>query len=98
MEKTKHDYEIGEIDQYLFGKGEHLELYRKLGAHTVYEGDEPTGVYFAVWAPHAASVSVVGEFNEWDPSRHEMLRVGPVGIYTAFLWPRDARAPLPASP
>jgi 1,4-alpha-glucan branching enzyme len=59
MEKTKYDYEIGEIDQYLFGKGEHLELYRKLGAHTVYEGDEPTGVYFAVWAPHAASVSVV---------------------------------------
>ena len=85
MEKTKYDYEIGEIDQYLFGKGEHLELYRKLGAHTVYEGDEPTGVYFAVWAPHAASVSVVGEFNEWDPSRHEMLRVGPVGIYTAFI-------------
>ena len=58
-------YEIGELDQYLFGQGNHYEIYKKLGAHMVDdEGQE--GVYFAVWAPNAKSVSVVGEFNDWD--------------------------------
>ena len=66
MEKEWKAYEIGELDQYLFGQGNHYEIYKKLGAHMVDdEGQE--GVYFAVWAPNAKSVSVVGEFNDWDP-------------------------------
>ena len=78
-------YGIGEVDQYLFGQGKHFELHRKLGSHPVSGRSGYKGVYFAVWAPHAASVSVVGDFNEWDPSQHEMLRVGPVGIYELFI-------------
>ncbi len=85
MAQKLSDYEIGEIDQYLFGKGKHRELYRKLGAHPVEKNGQPSGVYFAVWAPHAAKVSVVGEFNEWDPSRHTMQRQGPVGIYALLV-------------
>ena len=64
-EKKKKPYEIGELDQYLFGQGNHYEIYKKLGAHLVQDGKQK-GVYFAVWAPHAQAVSVVGEFNEWD--------------------------------
>ena len=64
-EKKKKPYEIGELDQYLFGQGNHYEIYEKLGAHLVQNGKQK-GVYFAVWAPHAQAVSVVGEFNEWD--------------------------------
>lgn len=53
-------------DRYLFGEGTHYEIYNKLGAHPkMFNGK--TGYYFAVWAPHAASVSVVGDFNNWDP-------------------------------
>ena len=53
-------------DRYLFGEGTHYEIYNKLGAHPK-TFDGKTGYYFAVWAPHAASVSVVGDFNNWDP-------------------------------
>ena len=68
MEKEWKAYEIGELDQYLFGQGNHYEIYKKLGAHMVDdEGQE--GVYFAVWAPNAKSVSVVGEFNDCPHSR-----------------------------
>ena len=63
--KRKKSYEIGELDHYLFGQGNHYEIYKKLGAHKVCSGKK-TGVYFAVWAPHAKSVTVVGEFNDWD--------------------------------
>ncbi len=63
--KKLQPFEIGELDQYLFGQGTHYEIYKKLGAHRVkMNGKE--GVYFAVWAPHAKRVSVIGEFNEWD--------------------------------
>ena len=85
MADNYSNYGIGEIDQYLFGRGKHLELYRKLGAHPAVDNRGVSGVRFAVWAPHAASVSVVGDFNEWDPARHQMLRMGPVGIYAAFV-------------
>ena len=61
-EKKKKPYEIGELDQYLFGQGNHYEIYKKLGAHLVQDGKQK-GVYFAVWAPHAQAVSVVGEFK-----------------------------------
>ena len=81
--KTKA-YEIGELDHYLFGQGTHYEIYKKLGAHIVNDG-EKQGVYFAVLAPHAEKVSVVGEFNDWDADKNPMKREEPLGIYTCFV-------------
>ena len=77
-------YEIGELDPYLFGQGNHYEIYRKLGAHRVKDKDQE-GVYFAVWAPHAQEVSVVGDFNGWDREANPMERGEPLGIYTCFV-------------
>ena len=77
-------YEIGELDQYLFGQGNHYEIYEKLGAHKV-TVDGVSGVYFAVWAPHARRVAVVGDFNEWDFEANYMERQEPMGIYTCFV-------------
>ena len=77
-------YEIGELDQYLFGQGNHYEIYEKLGAHKV-TVDGVSGVYFAVWAPHARRVAVVGDFNEWDFEANYMERQEPLGIYTCFV-------------
>ena len=74
---------ITEMDQYLFGQGTHYEIYKKLGAHlTEYEGEK--GVYFAVWAPHAKGVRVVGEFNCWGSDGYRMNRLEPLGIYEVF--------------
>ena len=82
--KKLQPFEIGELDQYLFGQGTHYEIYKKLGAHRVkMNGKE--GVYFAVWAPHAKRVSVIGEFNEWDFDADYMERQDPIGIYTCFV-------------
>ena len=83
-EKKKKAYEISELDQYLFGQGNHYEIYKKLGAHRVKKGKKE-GVYFAVWAPHAKSVSVIGEFNEWDIEANPMERQESVGIFTCFV-------------
>ncbi|MEE0073299.1 MAG: 1,4-alpha-glucan branching protein GlgB [Lachnospiraceae bacterium] len=77
-------YEIGELDQYLLGQGNHYEIYKKLGAHLVEDGDKK-GTYFAVWAPNAQKVSVIGEFNDWDLTADVMKRNDPVGIYTCFV-------------
>ena len=75
---------ITEFDQYLFGQGTHYDLYNKLGAHPMtVDGEE--GVYFAVWAPNAAAVSIVGDFNEWDENATPMERLDPLGIYQIFL-------------
>ena len=82
--KNVQSYEIGELDQYLFGQGVHYELYKKMGAHKV-TVDGVKGVYFAVWAPHAEKVTVIGEFNNWDLEADEMERQDPVGIYTCFV-------------
>lgn len=68
----------------MFGQGTHYEIYKKLGAHIVNDG-EKQGVYFAVWAPHAEKVSVVGEFNDWDADKNPMKREEPLGIYTCFV-------------
>lgn len=81
--KTK-TYEIGDLDQYLFGQGTHYEIFKKLGAHPVKDGKKQ-GVYFAVWAPNAKSVSVIGDFNDWDRTVHPMERNEPLGIYTCFI-------------
>lgn len=75
---------ITEFDQYLFGQGTHYDLYNKLGAHPM-TVDEEEGVYFAVWAPNAAAVSIVGDFNEWDENATLMERLEPLGIYQIFL-------------
>ena len=75
---------ITETDRYIFGQGTHYEIYNKLGAHLV-EIDGQKGVYFAVWAPNAAYVSVVGEFNQWDPHRNGMQAIETSGIWEAFI-------------
>lgn len=75
---------ITEFDQYLFGNGTHYDLYNKLGARLMTVDDE-SGVYFAVWAPNAAGVSVVGDFNKWDKTAHPMNRIEPMGIYELFI-------------
>ena len=84
VQKNVQPYEIGELDHYLFGQGKHYEIYNKLGAHKV-TVDGKQGVYFAVWAPNAKRVSVVGEFNEWDFDKDYMDRQEPTGIYTCFI-------------
>ena len=84
VKKRKKSYEIGELDQYLFGQGNHYEIYKKLGSHRVKNGKRE-GVYFAVWAPHAVAVSVVGDFNGWDMEANPMEREEPLGIYTCFI-------------
>ena len=77
------DVRIGELDLYLFGQGTHYDIYKKLGAHPAQDGKKK-GVYFAVWAPHAASVHVVGDFNGWEETV-PMTRLGNIGIYEAFV-------------
>ena len=84
MKANEHAYEIGELDHYLFGQGNHYEINKKLGAHKVVN-DKTEGVYFAVWAPNAKNVSVVGEFNDWNLERDRMERQEPLGIYVKFV-------------
>lgn len=75
---------FGEMDQHLFGQGTHYNIYEKLGAHPGKKGKKE-GVYFAVWAPNADKVSVVGEFNEWEEAANPMELVGGVGVYETFV-------------
>ncbi|WP_145103154.1 1,4-alpha-glucan branching protein GlgB [Cereibacter sediminicola] len=75
---------LGELDEYLLGEGTHRRLWQVLGAHPIrHEGVE--GTHFAVWAPNAQRVSVVGDFNIWDGRRHPMRRRGPTGVWETFL-------------
>ena len=75
---------LGEMDLHLAGEGRHEELYCRLGAH-VREIDGVTGTAFAVWAPAASAVSVVGTFNSWDGRLHPMRSLGSSGIWELFL-------------
>jgi 1,4-alpha-glucan branching enzyme len=75
---------LGPIDVHLFGEGRHYRTYEQLGAHIVRRGDEH-GVRFAVWAPNARGVSVVGDFNQWDGRRHPMRARGKSGIWELFI-------------
>ncbi|MBR4966441.1 MAG: 1,4-alpha-glucan branching protein GlgB, partial [Lachnospiraceae bacterium] len=75
---------ISADDSYLFGQGTHYDIYKKLGAHFSEENGKK-GVFFAVWAPNAASVSVVGTFNNWDENRNPMQPQGKSGIFSAFV-------------
>jgi 1,4-alpha-glucan branching enzyme len=74
---------LGELDDYLLVEGTHRTLYNRLGAHLmVHQGAE--GVHFAVWAPHATRVSVVGDFNAWDGRRHQMRKRVTSGLWEIF--------------
>jgi 1,4-alpha-glucan branching enzyme len=75
---------LGELDLHLMGEGRHEELYARLGAHVV-EHQGVRGTAFAVWAPSARAVSVVGDFNSWDGRLHPMRSMGPTGIWELFL-------------
>ncbi|NJL49047.1 MAG: 1,4-alpha-glucan branching enzyme [Leptolyngbyaceae cyanobacterium SM2_5_2] len=74
---------ITDFDIHLFGEGNHHRIYEKLGAH-VTQVDGVTGVYFAVWAPNARNVSVLGDFNFWDGRKHQMRRLSN-GIWDLFI-------------
>lgn len=74
---------LTDTDKYLFGKGTHYEIYEKLGAH-ITEVDGRKGVYFAVWAPNAAGICVVGDFNNWCGDNYEMRRHDDSGIFELF--------------
>ncbi|MEJ2167937.1 MAG: 1,4-alpha-glucan branching protein GlgB [Desulfobacterales bacterium] len=71
-------------DLYLFNEGSHYRLYEKMGAHP-FEQDGGRGTYFAVWAPNAARVSVVGDFNGWSTSAHSLMSRGQSGIWEGFI-------------
>jgi len=75
---------LSEFDRHLIATGTHYELYRKLGANLV-EHQGFKGVHFAVWAPNAHAVSVVGNFNSWDGRRHQMRMLGASGIWEIFI-------------
>ncbi|HLO67472.1 MAG TPA: 1,4-alpha-glucan branching protein GlgB [Holophaga sp.] len=75
---------IGEMDAYLMGEGTHYRLYEKLGAHPAVR-DGVAGVDFAVWAPNARRVSVVGHFNNWDGRRHILRAWGATGVWELFV-------------
>ena len=75
---------LGELDDYLIHEGTHRRLWERLGAHTI-EHAGHSGVHFAVWAPNAARVSVVGDFNGWDGRRNPMRRRGGVGVWEIFI-------------
>lgn len=75
---------LGPIDDLLIAEGNHFRLFDKLGAHPIqHEGAE--GVHFALWAPNAQRVSLVGEFNDWDGRRHAMRRRADIGVWEIFI-------------
>ncbi len=84
MDKKETPSIITDYDLYLFGEGNHLRIYEKLGAHLV-ELNGTEGVHFALWAPNAEEVSLIGSFNNWDPTRHKLLPLGSSGIWYTFV-------------
>ncbi len=78
------DSQITDFDTYLFAEGKHYDVYEKFGAHPM-TIDGVKGTYFAVWAPHARRVSVVGDFNMWDGGLNPMQMMQTSGIYELFI-------------
>ena len=83
VKKLKPYCEFTEIDRYLFSEGTHKQLYKKFGAHVVQNENGDLGTYFCVYAPHAKAVSVVGDFNNWNGTHHEMI--GDHGIWSLYI-------------
>ena len=75
---------FGEVDLHLFGEGRHMRLWDKMGAHKR-DVDGVSGVSFAVWAPNATGVSVVGSFNGWKGESHQMRKLGGSGVFELFV-------------
>ena len=75
---------LAEDDIFLFNEGSHFRLYDKLGAHVV-ENADARGTYFAVWAPNAVQVSVMGDFNDWDKTSQRLHPRGQSGIWEGFV-------------
>ncbi|MCQ8128719.1 1,4-alpha-glucan branching protein GlgB [Methylomonas rivi] len=75
---------LGDFDQHLFAEGRHWHIYQKLGGH-LHNMDGIDGVYFAVWAPNAERISVIGDFNRWDGRCHPMRNLGGCGIWELFI-------------
>ena len=84
MNNTDTTVFISDADQYVFGQGTHYEIYKKLGSHFCKKGKKD-GVFFAVWAPNAREVYVIGEFNDWSESASPMERLGEGGIFATFV-------------
>jgi len=82
--QTPEEVFISQDDMYLFGQGTHYDIYKKLGAHPSVK-DGKKGFYFAVWAPNALSVHVIGSWNNWNEAEGEMTKLGPVGIWEVFI-------------
>jgi 1,4-alpha-glucan branching enzyme len=82
---VRYDFSLlTEDDLYLFNEGSHLRLYEKLGSHIVTH-DGVAGTYFAVWAPNARNVSVIGDFNGWNQTSHKLQPRGSAGIWEGFV-------------
>jgi 1,4-alpha-glucan branching enzyme len=75
---------FSDFDAHLFSEGTHYRIYEKLGAHII-ERDGVKGTHFAVWAPNAQSVAVIGDFNDWNASKHPLTLMANTGVWTAFL-------------
>ncbi|MBU6206835.1 MAG: 1,4-alpha-glucan branching protein GlgB [Alphaproteobacteria bacterium] len=102
---------LGPVDDLLMAQGMHFRLYDKLGAHLI-DHEGARGVHFAVWAPNAQRVAVVGDFNDWDARRHGMRKRTDVGVWEIFIpdigpgraykfaitGPRGKKLPLKADP
>ena len=86
LKNVYHDVSLlTEFDVYLFKEGKHFQLYQKLGSHPMTMGDV-RGTYFAVWAPNAAEVSVIGDFNSWNRKSHKLgARWDSSGIWEGFI-------------
>jgi 1,4-alpha-glucan branching enzyme len=86
----RHLPTLGEMDLYLIGEGRHEELWRALGAHVRHFGGQGgfgpvLGTSFAVWAPNARGVRVIGDFNHWDGRGHPMRSLGGAGVWELFV-------------
>ena len=75
---------VSDMDAYLYGNGTHYQIYQKLGSHFS-EEEGQMGVFFAVWAPNARAVHVIGSFNGWNEEQYPMNKINEGGIWTLFI-------------